>query len=88
MIKKLFVFIAVCICLSFSQYALRDSIRPKCNGILGDITLNNVEYAFSNRINEPKEPELIFGCGTAAMEYPDEMSCTNAQSILKNILSL
>lgn len=84
MIKKLSAFIAVCICcLSFSQYALRDSIRPKCNGILRDITLSNVEYSFSTRINRPEEPKLNFGCGTAAMEYAEEMSCMNAGSILK-----
>ncbi|PQA92982.1 hypothetical protein B0A69_12515 [Chryseobacterium shigense] len=84
MTKKLPAFIAVFIfCLSFSQYALKDSIRPKCNGILRDITLSNVEYSFSNRINRPQEPKLIFGCGTAAMEYAEEMSCMNAESILK-----
>ncbi|HBV14316.1 MAG TPA: hypothetical protein DEB71_03110 [Chryseobacterium carnipullorum] len=84
MIKKLSAFITVFVfCLSFSQYALRDSIRPKCNGILQDITLSKIEYAFSSRINRPKEPKINFGCGTAAMEYAEEISYMNAESILK-----
>lgn len=69
-------------CVYFSQTNPKDSL-VKCNGILNDRLLYTTQEAYQKRINRPEEPRLVFGCGTAAMQYIEELDCNTAQYILE-----
>ncbi|MCJ8155533.1 hypothetical protein MKJ01_17375 [Chryseobacterium sp. SSA4.19] len=80
--KFYIVFAILSFCISFSQINPKDSL-VKCHGILQDYLLNTIQNAYQNRINKPEGPELAFGCGTAAMQYVEELDCSTAKYILE-----
>ncbi len=64
----------------FSQSIKKD----QCNGIFNDNDLlMKIVDEYEDRLNQPKNKEIIFGCGTGAKEYHEKLRCETATFILK-----
>lgn len=81
-LKLYLLIIFLTFCISFSQSKPQDSLI-KCNGILSDAILYTIQHAYQDRMNKPEETVQIFGCGTAAVQYLDELDCDTAGYILE-----
>lgn len=73
------IFIVFSISLMFSQ-SRKDTLG--CKGIFQNQTLENINRAYKKRLNQPPKEPIIFGCGTAALEYSRDENCRIATYIL------